>query len=449
MTVTTEPPSPLADPDLPENRFALEALERHKHEGMELAVRARTIAMLVVGVMISFITPWPEVIFYHVILGLFILIGLAQRRVGRVGSSGPELFLLFCDLVLMTVVAVLPNPFGERTLPLAFQLHFEIHKYFFIILVTATLSYSWRTLVAVGTWTTALWLGAVAAVWYVSEPDPAVFAAIAAFYPDATVVPYLSNPTQVALDQQIQSAVVFLMCALILALSMRRFQNLVLAQAEVERERANLARYFSPNVVDQLSHNDDPLKKVSTQDIAVMFVDIVGFTQYSAARDPQEVITTLRAFHGIMETEVFKHNGTLDKYLGDGLMATFGTPMATPSDADNALACARAMIRAVDAWNAERAAAGEPEIKASVGVHYGPAVLGDIGANRLEYAVLGNTVNVASRLEAMTRDLDARLVVSDELLSHSEQHAPPDLTCHTNRPVRGLDHPMTVWAMPC
>ena len=134
--------------------------------------------------------------------------------------------------------------------------------------------------------------------------------------------------------------------------------------------------------------------------MAVLFVDIVGFTRFASERDPQAVIEILRGFHSRMEAEVFRHGGTLDKYLGDGLMATFGTPFPSDQDAINALRCARAMIDSLARWNAERRAAGEPEIAGSFGLHYGPVVLGDIGANRLEFAVIGNTVNVASRLMA-------------------------------------------------
>ena len=109
---------------------------------------------------------------------------------------------------------------------------------------------------------------------------------------------------------------------------------------------------------------------------------------------------TLREFHARMEQEVFRHKGTLDKYLGDGLMATFGTPFAGNADASNALRCAQAMMAAVDRWNGERQAAGEPPICVSFGLHYGPVVLGDIGLTCLEFAVIGSTVNAASRLES-------------------------------------------------
>ena len=189
--------------------------------------------------------------------------------------------------------------------------------------------------------------------------------------------------------------------------------------------------------------------------MAVLFVDIVGFTEYASDRSPEEVISVLREFHGLMEVEVFRHHGTLDKYLGDGLMATFGTPMPSDKDAVNALTCARKMIEATADWNAKRKAAGEPEIRASFGLHYGPAVLGDIGGeNRLEYAVIGNTVNVASRLEALSRPLHSRLVVSGDVVDqvHSEQPDCDQLMdgLHSLEPqsVRGVSKPVPVWAMP-
>ncbi|MEM1298532.1 MAG: adenylate/guanylate cyclase domain-containing protein [Pseudomonadota bacterium] len=436
-------------PVLEGNPHLARALQRHKQEGMWLAVRARVLAMVAIAIMVMVVTPWPQAIYYLGISVLFVLIGVAQYRVGRIGTSRAELALLFCDLVLMTITVALPNPLETREIPLAFQLQFDGHKFFFILLAMATLSYSWRTIVAVGTWTTVLWILTIGVIWYLSEPDPEITATLAAMYPDADVIAALSNPTLVSYEQHVQELVAFMVCALILAVSMRRFTHLVLGQAEVERERANLARYFSPNVVDQLSHNDEPLKKVSTQDIAVMFVDIVGFTQYSAARDPREVIGTLREFHALMEAEIFRHSGTLDKYLGDGLMATFGTPVAGPDDAANALACTRAMLDAVDRWNAGRVRAGEQEIRASIGVHYGSAVLGDVGANRLEFAVLGNTVNVASRLEAMTRALGVRAIVSSALLEQVETSGEmsADLKAEGPQSVRGLDQPLEVWSL--
>lgn len=437
------------DPDLAENRYALEALERHKREGMELAVRARTIAMSVIAVLILLIVPWPASTYYCLLILAFVGIGLLQQRYAQVGASRLALALLFCDLALMTIIAAIPNPFLDRLYPVQFQFQFEVHKYFFVLLAVATLAYSWRTIFAVGTWTTVLWISAVIGVWSFSENPPGLSSSAQALFAPYPPVGDFLDPTKIVWDQRVEEVVIFLICACVLGVSARRFNNLLLAQASAERERANLARYFSPNVVDQLSQNDEPLKKISKQDIAVMFVDIVGFTPYAAARAPEQVITTLREFHGLMEAEVFRHQGTLDKYLGDGLMATFGTPMTSPDDATNAWACARAMLATVDGWNAARSATDDEEIKVSIGIHFGPVVLGDIGANRLEFAVIGNTVNVASRLEAMTRTLGVRLAVSEVLLERADlgSERTVGLTRHADQPIRGLETPMTVWAL--
>ena len=248
-----------------------------------------------------------------------------------------------------------------------------------------------------------------------------------------------------------QEAVVFTIVAFTLAIASRRSSDLLTRHAAVERERTNLARYFSPNVVEELSKNDEPLKQVRTQNIAVLFVDIIGFTAYADGRSPEEVIQTLRAFHGRMEQEVFRHSGTLDKYLGDGLMATFGTPFSGERDAMNALRCAQAMIDAVAKLNEERDMAEETKLKVGFGLHYGPVVLGDIGLNRLEFAVIGSTVNAASRLESLTRKLNCSLVASGDIVRQAKTEEPQSIAHFESfveqppQSIRGIEQPIPIW----
>ena len=109
----------------------------------------------------------------------------------------------------------------------------------------------------------------------------------------------------------------FLIVAMTLALAVRRSNALLISHAGIERERTNLARYFSPNVVE-MSGNDEPLTRVHTQDVAVLFADIVGFTTYADGRDPREVIGTLRQFHERMEREV---SGTAERSTNISAMA--------------------------------------------------------------------------------------------------------------------------------
>ncbi|MDH3739000.1 MAG: adenylate/guanylate cyclase domain-containing protein, partial [Alphaproteobacteria bacterium] len=172
-----------------------------------------------------------------------------------------------------------------------------------------------------------------------------------------------------------------------------------------------------PNIVDQLAEADNPFAEVRTQSVAVLFADIVDFTKMAEQVTPQEIVEMLRAYHKRTERIVFENNGTLDKFLGDGVMATFGTPTESADDAGNALACARELIAEISEWNELRKASGFPTVRLSIGVHYGPVVRGDIGTERrLEYAVLGDTVNVASRLEELTRTLQCSIVASDALV---------------------------------
>lgn len=432
-------------------KFAEAAIADSKREGLLLAVRARWVALAVTAVTLPIINPNWEVTYYVLMLGLFAVIGWAQLKVGKVGRSRPELFLMFCDLALLTFLSVVPNPWSAVNWPIGMQFRFDSFIYFFVFLATATLAYSWRTLIAMGAWTSSLWIIAVGWAYLQPETHAALSERIREAVGSDIRLFEMIDPAAIGIGARFQQITVFLIVAATLALTVRRSNALLISHAGVERERTNLARYFSPNVVEELSGNDEPLTRVRTQNVAVLFADIVGFTAYADRRDPTEVIGTLRQFHERMEREVFRHGGTLDKYLGDGLMATFGTPFTGASDAVNALRCAQDMIRSIADLNGQRSGHGEPPIRVSIGLHYGQVVLGDIGLNRLEFAVIGTTVNAASRLESLTRELGCALVVSDALVRHAQAEAGSsgaDFALLVEQPpriVRGLEQPVGIW----
>jgi len=432
-------------------KFAEAALADSKREGLLLAVRARWVALAVTAVTLPIINPTWDVTYYVLMLGLFALIGWAQLKVGKAERSWPELILIFCDLLLMTFLTVVPNPWGTTDWPLAMQYKFDSFIYFLVFLATATLAYSWRTVVAMGFWTSALWAIGVGWVYLQPKTHAALSERVRAAVGADVRLFDMIDPSSVELGARFQQITVFLIVAGTLALAARRSNALLISHAGIERERTNLARYFSPNVVEQLSKNDEPLKQVRTQNVAVLFADIVGFTAYADRRSPMEVIGTLRQFHERMEGEVFRHDGTLDKYLGDGLMATFGTPFTGDSDAGNALRCAQAMIASINELNRERSSRGEPVIRVSIGLHFGQVVLGDIGLNRLEFAVIGTAVNAASRLESLTREYDCALVASDELVQRARGETGSSnvdfahLVQQPTRTVRGLEQPVGIW----
>jgi class 3 adenylate cyclase len=148
---------------------------------------------------------------------------------------------------------------------------------------------------------------------------------------------------------------------------------------------------------------------------AVLFVDIKGFTRLTAVMRPDATMALLRGFHEIVAGEVCAHGGRVHKYLGDGLMAVFGDEAARPDDAGDAIACALGMLERLEAWNAGRRQAGRQPLKVGIGVHFGMVAFGRTGPKDAgEHAVVGASVNLASRLERVTRRLGTWLAISDD-----------------------------------
>lgn len=220
--------------------------------------------------------------------------------------------------------------------------------------------------------------------------------------------------------------------------------------AEAERRRANLARYFSPKMVERMMQQDGRLGAVRLARVAVLFADMIGFGAISRFAPGEETIQLLREFHALIAQAVFEHEGSLDKYMGDGLMATFGTPEPGPSDATNAIACARAMAASVVAWTRRRHADGLPAIQVGIGLHCGEVTLGDIGSQRHpEFTVVGDTVNLASRIEELTRALRIGILASAEIVRAVEEEGGQamlegfrDYGLH---PVRGRSELVRLW----
>src|SRR3989440_1251998 len=146
-----------------------------------------------------------------------------------------------------------------------------------------------------------------------------------------------------------------------------RVREIERQRAAAERARANLARYFSPNLVTMLADRDEPLGPVRREMVAGLFLDIVGFTRMAEHLPPEAAVTLLRQFHDRMSSENFSSCGTVEKYIGDAIFAVFGLPNAGPSDAANALRCAEGMLSALDGWNRDRAQGGEAPVAIGIG----------------------------------------------------------------------------------
>ncbi|MDQ3665421.1 MAG: FHA domain-containing protein [Acidobacteriota bacterium] len=175
--------------------------------------------------------------------------------------------------------------------------------------------------------------------------------------------------------------------------------------AREEVARANYSRFLPEYVVKQMLDNPESFKLGGVnQTITVLFADIRGFTRLSEHAPPEKIVGLLNRYFSAMTDIIFAHGGTLDKYLGDGLMALFGAPTTTPEDASNALNAAVAMQRRIIGINQELRAEGMSEIGIGIGMHTGEVTVGYIGSERRsEYTAIGDAVNTAARLESNAR----------------------------------------------
>jgi adenylate cyclase len=175
--------------------------------------------------------------------------------------------------------------------------------------------------------------------------------------------------------------------------------------AREEVARANYSRFLPEYVVKQMLENPESFKLGGVnQTITILFADIRGFTRISEHAPPEKIVGLLNRYFSAMTDIIFAHGGTLDKYLGDGLMALFGAPTTTPEDASNALNAAVAMQRRVLGINRELEEEGFPELNVGIGLHTGEVTVGYIGSERRsEYTAIGDAVNTASRLESNAR----------------------------------------------
>ncbi len=403
-----------------------ESLAAEEAAGRLLALRGRTVALAVIAVFLLLLVPLPEVLFYELWLALFIVAGYVRHMVERVGLFRwwQPYAQIALDSAFLAIMLTVPNPLASVHPPIQMGLRFGSFVYFYVLLVSLAFGYRPKLVIWGGVTGALAWGAAV--TWIVLLPSTIV--KLPGSEGDQAIMSQLALPNFVDLNRPVQDVVVYLIVAALLALVVQRSRQLVLRQAALERERGNLARYFPPATVDRLASQDAAFGPEREQDAAVLFADLVGFTHWAERHAPHEVITALREVHARLEDTVFRHQGTLDKFIGDGLMATFGTPDPSDRDATNALTCAKAIADDFGAWNERRHARGRAPVHIAVGLHYGPVVVGSIGTERrLEFAVLGDTVNVASRLEAATRDLRTTALVSSAVVEAVRREAPREV----------------------
>lgn len=213
---------------------------------------------------------------------------------------------------------------------------------------------------------------------------------------------------------------------------------------EQERVRQVFGQHVSPEVMESLLANRDHALEEMERTACVLFFDIRGFTRMSESMAPGEVIAYLNTLFGALVECVNRHHGIINKFLGDGFLAVFGAPVARENPSDDAVAAAREMLEITNRVTREK---GLPETRVGIGCHVGPAVTGTVGsALRKEYTVIGDTVNLASRIESQNKLLGASLLISDSVYEALSQK-PAEARDLGETPIRGRKRPVRLYRL--
>jgi class 3 adenylate cyclase len=211
-----------------------------------------------------------------------------------------------------------------------------------------------------------------------------------------------------------------------------------------QAKREALSRYFSPNIFSLIEAEGQSLEYRG--EATVLFADMRDFTARSERLPPAGVVELLNEYFEEMVASVFQFDGTLDKFIGDALLAVFGAPIPAPDGPLRAVRAAFDMLQRLERLNARRAERGLDAIEMGIGIHTGAVVGGNIGSpQRLEYTVVGDTVNVASRLEALTKSRAERVVVSEA--TYRAVQAEVVVAGHEELQLRGKSTPTRIYRL--
>lgn len=219
------------------------------------------------------------------------------------------------------------------------------------------------------------------------------------------------------------------------------------AEREKSAIKSVFSKYVSPKVLDEILKDPSHVTLGGEErEVTLLFSDIRGFTTLSEQTTPQNLVRMLNDYFTAMTNEILSHDGVLDKYIGDAIMAFWGAPIGDSHQADKAVKAALGMIEKLKEVNARFKAAGDPEIKIGIGIYTGPAVVGNVGSNlRFDYTAIGDTVNAASRLEGANKEFKTTLLVGEATVKKTTVSFPFEPLGAVS--VKGRAEPITIYTI--
>ena len=199
----------------------------------------------------------------------------------------------------------------------------------------------------------------------------------------------------------------------------------VIAQKREQKIRNIFQKYVPVDVIDQFMSRPESMLVGDSRILAVLFSDIRGFTRISESMAPEQIVESLNTYFSEMVDIVLKRNGIVDKYIGDAIMAFFGAPVKHDDDVSQAVHTGFDMLETLESFNSRQAKRKRPQFRIGIGLNYGLVTVGNIGSEKkMDYTVIGDMVNLASRLEELTKIYDVPFLISESVYARVKKEVP-------------------------
>jgi adenylate cyclase len=368
---------------------------------------------------------------------LFTLLRLALIDRGGAARRLPALSAMV-DVALLVVLIWSFHLQYEQ--PASFSLKVPTLLYVFIFIALRALRFEPRYVVMCGVTAAVCWLGLVAYTVSIEYPETMI---------TRNYVTYLTS-NSVLLGAEFDKVISILLVTGIIAVALTRARRLLERSVAEAAAAQDLSRFFSPEIARQITQAEHAIQagQGEARNAAILTVDIRGFTALSNRLSPTELIALLTEYQALIVPVIERHGGTVDKFLGDGILSSFGAAVPSETYAADALDAAAAIVAAADGWNARRAAVSLLPVRIGVAVTSGRIIFGAIGADtRLEYTCIGEAVNLAAKLEKHNSQCGTRAVTDAPTCALAGRQGYPKAASHERRPasdVAGVEAPVDV-----
>ena len=370
------------------------------------------------------------------VLGVYFFFTVLRLVLAYRGSVGAPMLYLSIVLDMGLLLGLIWSFHLQYEQPPSFYLKSPTLLYVFIFIALRALRFEARYVVAAGIVAAAGWTGLASYAVYTTGTEMVT----------RDYVYYMTN-NAILVGAEMDKILSILLVTAIIAVAIDRARSLLIRSVAEGAAAQDLSRFFSPEIAEQITASEEAVSAGSgeAREAAILFCDIRGFTGFSHTHQPNEVIAMLADYQRQMVPILQKHGGTIDKFMGDGIMVTFGASLPTDTYAADALRAVDELMRGAADWNARRAERGEPELRVGAAVASGRIIFGAVGDDsRLEYTVIGDAVNLAAKLEKATKDQGVRAHTTRETydIAVRQGYTPPDTK--EQRPaqtVDGVDEP--------